>query len=72
MYFPPVNTLYKQKRGMCNGVSKPRELKVKCYDACLIYINDYLDDLPGSKASVNIGEIELNEVILNSIPNGWS
>ena len=28
--------------------------------------------LPGEKESDKIGETELNEIILNSIPNGWS
>ena len=28
--------------------------------------------LPGAKSSDNIGEWELNEIILNSIPNRWS
>ena len=72
MYFPPVNTFYKQKCGMCDGMSNPRELKVKFYDACLIDLNDYFDDLTRAKASNNIGEIAFNEVILNIIPNGWS
>ena len=57
---------------MCDGMSNPRELKVKFYDACLIDLNDYLDDLTRAKASNNIGEIAFNEVILNIIPNGWS
>ena len=42
------------------------------YAAYLIDINDYLDDFPGAKAGDKIGERDINEIILNSMPNGCS
>ena len=47
-------------------------VKVRCYAACLIDINENLATFPGEKASDNIDGMELNEILLNSIPNGWS
>ena len=35
-------------------------------------INESFDIFPGSKASRNIGKMELNEIILHIMPNGWS
>ena len=51
---------------------KPCKLRVKCYNGLLNDINKYLSALPESKASDNIGEMYLNEIILNSMKNGWS
>ena len=51
---------------------KPRGLKLRRYSDHLIDINEYLNALPEAKASDNIGEMELHENILNSMPNGWS
>ena len=41
---------------MRRGIKKLHELKSICYTARLVYINDYLADFPGSKASEMIGE----------------
>ena len=54
------------------GINKPRELKVRCYTARVIDINDYLDVFPGAKVCDKIGDTEINEIILNGMPNGWS
>ena len=69
MYFFPVNPLSKQNRTMRRRMSKPHKLKVMRYAACLIYINNYFNFLPGAKSSVKIGDMEPNEIILNIIPN---
>ena len=50
-YFTAVNVMSKQKCTMFRVMRKPCKLKVKCYAARLIYINDYLDTFPGEKAS---------------------
>ena len=39
------------------------------YAARLIGFNQYLDALPGAKLSDNIGEKEINKILLNSMPN---
>ena len=38
----------------------------------MVELNEYLDIFPGSKASRKIGKMELNEIILHIMPNGWS
>ena len=57
---------------MRRGTRKPRELKVRRYDDCMIDLNEYLALLPGAKASDKISEMELNGIILNRMPNVWS
>ena len=47
----------------------PRKLNMIHYATFLIDLNDYLYALPGAKAGNKIGEMELHEIILNSIPN---
>ena len=71
-YFFPVNSLSKQKRVMRRGVRKPRVLKLRCYAARLIYLDDYLDSFTGGNLTEKIGLTELNEVLLNSMTNIWS
>ena len=51
MYFPPCNELSKQKCAMCHGMRKPRELKVRCYAACMINLNEYFSVFLGAKAN---------------------
>ena len=72
LYFPPVNSLSKQKRTMRCGMRKPSGLKVRRYVACLIDLNEYLASFPGATFSDKIGVTELNEILLNSMPNSWS
>ena len=43
--------------------------KVRCYSAHLIDINDYLAVFPGETANEKYCEMELNEILLNSISN---
>ena len=57
---------------MRRGTRNPRKLKVRCYAACLIGLNEYFYVVTGSKGSDKIGEIELNEILFNSMQNGWS
>ena len=61
-----------KKKVMRRGMSNPHELWVRRYAARLIDLNEYLFAFPGAKASDKIGETELNEILLISIPNGWS
>ena len=55
-YFYPIDALSKQKRAMHHGMSKPCKLKVRLYDACLIYLNYNLGVFPGAKANDKVGE----------------
>ena len=48
-YFLPVNDFSKQKRAMRRIMRNPCKLKVRCYTARLIDINDHLDTFPGEK-----------------------
>ena len=57
---------------MCCVMRKPCELKVICYAACLVDLNDYFYALPVAKTRDNIGEINPNEIILSGMPNLWS
>ena len=68
----PVHFISKQKRTMRLGTRKPCGFKVRCYATILIDLNDYLDYLSGDKLSGKIGVTELNEILLNSMPNSWS
>ena len=60
-YFLPVNVLPKQKHAMLHGMSKPRGLKVGCYAACLVEINEYLAIFHWAKISDRICVTELND-----------
>ena len=70
-YFFPFNLLSKQNRAERRRIRKPRVLKVRFYAACLIDFNKYLTLFPGEKLTDNIGVAELNEILLNSMPNSW-
>ena len=71
-YVPPFDALSKQKRAMRRKMRKPQGLRVRLYNACLIDINEYLATFLGEKSSDKICEAELNEILLNSMPNRWS
>ena len=71
-YFPPVNSLSKQKRAMRRGMKKMRSLTVSRYAARLIDLNEYLASFPWVNLTDKIGVTELNEILLKSIPNSWS
>ena len=47
----------------------PRELRVRCFDDCMIDINQYLYNFMGANTSDNIGEMNLNEILLKSMTN---
>ena len=40
--------------------------------ARLIDLNEYLHSFPGSTPTHKIGITDLNEILLNSMPNSWS
>ena len=62
-YFPPVNSLLKQKRAMLHIIKKPRGLQLRRYAARLIDLNKYLTSFPGDNFSENwINWIEYNFV----------
>ena len=66
-YFPPVNSLSKQKRTMRRGMKKTCILTVRRYAAHLIDLNKYLTSFPGSNMTDKIGVTELDEFLLNII-----
>ena len=68
----PVNALSKKKRAMYRRMRKPHGLKVRLYMTCLIDLSGYLPSFPGSTPTHKIGMTELNEILLNSMPNSWS
>ena len=67
-----MDALSKKKHAMRRGIRKPLKLNVRRYAARLIDLNEYLAAFPVARASDNIGETDLNEILLNSMPNGWS
>ena len=56
---------------MCRGMRNPRRSKVRRYASLLIDINDNLSVAPGTTLSGKIGVTEINEILLNSMPNSW-
>ena len=52
-------------------MSNPRNFKVRIYPTFMIDINDYLDLFPGENSSEKFVDIELDEILLSSIPNIW-
>ena len=68
-YCFPVNGMSKQNRATHRRMRKPRGLKVRRCAAPLIGLNEYLDTFPGAKKSNKICDTELNEILLNSMPN---
>ena len=57
---------------MRRGMKKTRTLTVRRYAARLIDINEYLESFPRANLTDKIGVTELNEILLNSIPNSRS
>ena len=51
------------------GMMNKRVLKVRLYAARLIGLNEYLDSVPGAKLTEKIGIVEINKILLNSMPN---
>ena len=57
---------------MRRRVKKPLSLTVRRYAAHLIDLKEYLASFWGATLTDNIGVTELNEILLNSMPNSWS
>ena len=72
MVFPPRKFTFKHKRAILRYMKKPHSLKVRSYATLLIYLNEYLASFPGATMADNMGVTELNEILLNSMPNRWS
>ena len=53
-------------------MKNPRRLKVKQYTARLIDLNGYLASSPKATMDDKMGVTELNEILLNIMPNIWS
>ena len=60
-----VIALYKQNCAIHCGMRNPRGLKVRRYADNLVYLNEYLSVLPGTKINETIFLTELNEMLLN-------
>ena len=54
---------------MHRGMEKPLSLNVRRYAVHLIDLNGYVVSFPGETLTDNIGVTELNEILLNSMPN---
>ena len=50
---------------------KLRSLTVRRYAERLIYLNEYQVSFPEANLTDKIGVTELNEILLNSMPNIW-
>ena len=50
---------------------KHHSLKVRRYPYRLIDLNDYLASFPGETMDDKVGVTEINEILLNSMPNIW-
>ena len=57
---------------MRRGMRKPRGWKLRRYTAIFIELNGYLYSFPREKLTDKIAVMELNETLLNSMPNSWS
>ena len=71
-HFYPVNSLSKKKRVMRRCMKNPHRLKVRRYAAGLIYLNEYLISFPGATMADKKVVTELNDILLNRMPNSWS
>ena len=64
--------LFKKKRAIHRGMRKAHGLKIIHYVARLVDLKEHLDVFPGAKISENIYAAELDEHLLNSMPNSLS
>ena len=71
-YLSPVNFLLKKNLAMRHRIGNPRWLKVRGYTDLLIDLDEYLNFFPLAKLTDKFGVMELNEILLNSMPNSWS
>ena len=56
---------------MRQEIRKMFSLKVKCYNAIMIDIKEYLAVFHGAKTSENCFDTELREILLKSTPDSW-
>ena len=56
---------------MRRGMKKPLALTVRRYAERLIDLNEYLASFPGATLNDKIYVTELNEILLNSMPDSW-
>ena len=70
-YFPPINTLTKQKRAIRHTMWKPRGILFKRFASRLVELNNYFPIFPGSRAAKKISPEELNKILLHTVPNSW-
>ena len=68
----PVNAPSKQKNAMRRVRRKPRGLNVRRQAAPMIKLTKYLAVFPGAKSSDKICEMELDYILLNSMPKIWN
>ena len=54
------------------GIKKTSILTLRHYVACLIDLNEYLASFPGATLTDKFCVTELDEILLNSMPNSWS
>ena len=71
MHYFPVHFMSQKNRVIQRGMRNPSGLKVRCYTARLVGLNEYIAAFPGANSSDNICETDLNEILLNSISNEW-
>ena len=57
---------------MRHRIKIPFSIKVRCYAAHLIDLNEYFDSFPGATLYDKINVTELSGIILNIMPNSWS
>ena len=51
---------------------KPQSISFNCFAARLTEINNYLPLFPESSESKKMDSEELNEILLQCVPNGWA
>ena len=56
---------------MCRTMRNPSEFNIRRYDSCVIDINEYVTVFPRGNLYDIIGEMELNEIMLNSMQKNW-
>ena len=67
-----MNLIKKKKASNAPLYEIPCGKKVRRYEARLIDLNGYLASFPGSTMADKMCVTELNEIILNSMPNSWT
>ena len=68
-YCFPVIAMSKQRRAIRHRMRNPRGLKVRRCAAHMIDLNKYFAVFPGENSSENICDMELDEILLKSMPN---